>query len=279
MNVTIRDLLKKKKKGEKISMITAYDAVFARLVDMSEIDMILVGDSLGMVIQGRENTLPVTLNEMIYHTEIVVRTAPRPFVVSDLPFMSYHLSPMQAVENSGRVIKESNAQGIKLEGGLEFVDTIQAITRASIPVMGHLGLTPQSIHQMGGFKVQGKTKADQSYLIESAIALQEAGAFSIVLEAIPFDLAQRITEAITIPTIGIGAGPYTDGQVLVLYDLLGCNSSFKPKFVKQYLKLEQDILGAFNTFHQEVKDVAFPTMEHSFQGKKKSSDTVKLYSE
>ena len=235
--VTIHTLQNMKERGEKITMLTAYDATFARLLDDGGIDVLLVGDSLGMVIQGHDTTLPVTLDEVIYHTRAVARGARRALVVGDMPFMSYQAGLDQAVENAGRLLKEGGAHCVKLEGGGRHVALVRRLTDAGIPVMGHLGLTPQSYHQMGGFKVQGKNRGAAEGLLRDAIALQDAGASSIVLEGIPTAVATRITAALSVPTIGIGAGAACDGQVLVIYDLLGMNDEFKPKFVRRYENL------------------------------------------
>jgi 3-methyl-2-oxobutanoate hydroxymethyltransferase len=258
--VTTGYLQEKKENNEKISMITAYDYCFSKIVDESGIDIILVGDSLGMVFSGYENTLPVTLDEMIYHTKAVCRGRNRAFVVIDLPFLTYHVSPEKAIENAGRAIKESGAEAVKLEGGLNMKDTISAITSAGIPVMGHIGLTPQYIHQLGGFKIQ----KEKEKLINDAKAVEEAGAFSIVLECIPEDIAKEITEKVSIPTIGIGAGRFCDGQVLVLNDLLGLFDKFVPKFVKQYANLKEESMKAIKNFIDDVKKGNFPEEKHIF---------------
>ena len=226
---TITDLQKKKSEGGKITMLTAYDFPFASLVDKAGIDMILVGDSLGVVVQGKENTLPVTMEEMIYHTELVTRATENSFVVGDMPFMSYQISPEEAIYNAGRFIKEAGAQAVKLEGGAAVRKTIEAIAAAEIPVMAHIGLTPQSVHKMGGFKVQ----KEMDRLLDDARSVEEAGAFSVVLECVPGEIARKITEEVSIPTIGIGAGIHCDGQVLVLHDMLGLFERFVPKFIKR----------------------------------------------
>lgn len=262
--VTIPAFIDKKARGEKITMVTAYDATFARIFDDAGLDGLLVGDSLGMVIQGQENTLPVTLEEVIYHTRAVRRGAQRALVVADLPFLTYHDDPYKAVHNAGRLLKEGGAQAVKLEGGADFADVIRRMVRASIPVMGHLGLTPQSIHAMGGYKVQGKTEAAKKRLLEDARALEEAGCFSIVLEAIPMEIAEEITQSVSIPTIGIGAGVNCDGQILVCYDLLGLNPDFCPKFVKRYEDLYSRVRGAAEAFAEEVRQKKFPERAHSF---------------
>jgi 3-methyl-2-oxobutanoate hydroxymethyltransferase len=262
--VTVPGFIEMKRKGEKIVMVTAYDATFARIFDDAGIEAMLVGDSLGMVIQGQENTLPVTLEDMIYHTRAVRRGTRRALVVADMPFLTYHDDPNVAVHNAGRLLKEGHAHAVKLEGGAAFADIIEKMTRASIPVMGHLGLTPQSVHVFGGFKVQGKTETARQKLLDDAKALEDAGCFSIVLEAIPFDLAEEVTQSISIPTIGIGAGVGCDGQILVSYDLLGMNPNFIPKFVKQYEDLYSRIRGAAESYSKEVKQQQFPERIHAF---------------
>ncbi len=263
--VTINDFFKKKSEGQKITMLTAYDFPFAKIVDEAGVDAILVGDSVAMVVQGIENTLPVTMDEMIYHTRMVSRAAERAMVIGDMPFMSYQVSIEEAVRNAGRFIKEGGAQAIKIEGGSEVAEKVAAMVRSDIPVMAHIGLTPQSIHRMGGYKVQGRTEEAKRQLLEDAKVLQEAGAFSIVLEAIPMDLAKEITQTLTIPTIGIGAGPYCDGQVLVIHDLLGLFERFIPKFVKRYANLKQDALEAVKKYINEVESGIFPSEEHGFK--------------
>ncbi|MCB9638572.1 MAG: 3-methyl-2-oxobutanoate hydroxymethyltransferase [Myxococcales bacterium] len=262
--ITVRTLREMKSSGEKITMLTAYDATFARLLDEAGIEMLLVGDSLGMVVQGAENTLSVTLEEMIYHTRCVARGTTRAMVVGDLPFMTYQISPAQALESAGRLVKEGGAHAVKLEGGEEVAPQIAAIVRAGIPVIGHLGLTPQSVHAMGGFVVQGRAPEQAEVLKRSALALQEAGVCAIVLEGIPAPLAQEITASLSVPTIGIGAGVGCDGQVLVIYDLLGMSPDFKPRFVKTYTDLFSGISEAVRSYRDEVKDEVFPQPEHSF---------------
>ena len=264
MRITILDFWKKKKEGQKITMLTAYDYTFAKIVDESGIDAILVGDSLGMVVQGLENTLPVTMEEMLYHTKMVSRASRRAMIVADMPYMSYQISIEDAVRNGGRFLKEAGAQALKLEGGREVAEKIEAMTKAEIPVMAHIGLTPQAIHRMGGYKIQGKTEETANRLIEDARILQEAGAFSIVLEASPASLAERITKELSIPTIGIGAGVHCDGQVLVLHDIIGLFDRFVPKFVKRYANLKEDILKALKEYKEDVETGKFPSEEHSF---------------
>ncbi|MBM4128728.1 MAG: 3-methyl-2-oxobutanoate hydroxymethyltransferase [Nitrospira sp.] len=263
--VTIQDLLKKKLDRKKIAMLTAYDYPFARLVDESGIDVILVGDSVSMVVQGLENTLSVTMDEMIYHTKIVSRAVRNAMVIGDMPFMSYQVGVEEAVRNAGRFLKEAGATAVKLEGGAEVKDCIRAMTRADIPVMAHIGLTPQSIHRMSGYKVQGRTEKSAKRLLEEAHIAEDAGAFSLLLEAIPIELGKRITEEISIPTIGIGAGPHCDGQVLVLHDVLGLFERFLPKFAKRYVDLREEILKALKTYKEEIEKGIFPSEEHSFK--------------
>jgi len=262
---TIQDFLKKKTEGKKISMLTAYDYPFAQIVDEAGIDAILVGDSLGMVVQGLDNTLPVTMDEMIYHTKIVARAVRNALVIGDMPFMSYQTGIEEAVRNAGRFLKEAGASAVKLEGGVDVAGQIRAMTRAEIPVMAHIGLTPQSIHRMGGFKVQGKTEEAAKRLIEEAHMVEDAGAFSLLIEAIPMKLANRITKELSIPTIGIGAGPHCDGQVLVLHDVIGMFERFVPKFVKRYANLKDEALKAIMTYREEVEKGEFPSEEQSFK--------------
>ena len=262
---TIQDFLKKKSEGKKISMLTAYDYPFAQIVDEAGIDAILVGDSLGMVVQGLDNTLPVTMDEMIYHTKIVARAVRNALVIGDMPFMSYQTGIEDAVRNAGRFLKEAGASAVKLEGGAEVAGQIRAMTRAEIPVMAHIGLTPQAVHRMGGYKVQGKTEEAANRLIEEAHMVEDAGAFSLLIEAIPLKLAERITKELSIPTIGIGAGPHCDGQVLVLHDVIGMFERFVPKFVKRYANLKDDALKAIMTYREEVEKGEFPSAEQSFK--------------
>lgn len=263
--VTIQDFLRKKREKKKITLLTAYDFPFAKIVDEAGIDGIIVGDSVAMVVQGLENTLPVTMDEMIYHTKLVSRAVTNAMVIGDLPFMSYQISVEEGVKNAGRFIKEAGASAIKIEGGAEVAEHIRKMTKSDIPVMAHIGLTPQSIHRMGGYKVQGKTEESAKRLIEEAHIAEEAGAFSLLLEAIPMGLAKRITEEISIPTIGIGAGPYCDGQVLVLHDVLGLFERFLPKFAKRYANLKDQALMAIKTFKEEVENGIFPSEEQSFK--------------
>lgn len=259
--VTVPEIMSKKQNGEKITMLTAYDAPMAEIIDQSGIDMILVGDSVGTVISGYPNTLPVTVEEMIYHTRAVVRKVKRALVVIDMPFMSYQVSVEEAKRNAGRMIKESGAEAVKIEGGASIAQTIKAIVDIDIPVMGHIGLTPQSIHKFGGYKVQRQREK----LLEDARAVEEAGAFAVVLECVPEEIAREITQSLSIPTIGIGAGRFCDGQVLVIHDLLGLLGDFRPRFVKRYVDLRSIISQAVKDFIEEVKTGAFPTEEHVFK--------------
>lgn len=263
--VTVNDFLRKKTERKKISMITAYDYPFALIADEAGMDGILVGDSVGMVVQGLENTLPVTMDEMIYHVKMVSRAVKNGMVIGDMPFMSYHGSKDEAIKNAGRFLKEAGASAVKLEGGAEVEGLIRAMTRADIPVMAHIGLTPQAIHRMGGFKVQGRSEEAAKNLIEEAHMVEDAGAYALLLEAIPMDLARRITEELSIPTIGIGAGPHCDGQVLVLHDVLGLFERFVPKFVKRYADLRKVALEAMTAYRDEVERGLFPVDEHSFK--------------
>jgi 3-methyl-2-oxobutanoate hydroxymethyltransferase len=262
---TILDIYKKKAEGRKITMLTAYDFPTAQIVDQAGIDMILVGDSLGNVVQGVANTLPVTMDEMIYHTRMVSRAAASAMVVGDMPFLSYQTHKTEAVRNAGRFLKEAGAEAVKLEGGSQMAEAIRAIVDAGIPVVAHIGLTPQYIHMMGGFKVQGKDEAAREKILADARAIQDAGAFSVVIEAVPASLAKEIHEMLHIPTIGIGAGPDCDGQVLVLHDILGLFDRFTPKFVKRYANLKDQALKAVKEYKQEVESGSFPSQEHSFK--------------
>lgn len=264
MKNTVLTMQKQKEQGEKISMLTAYDYSTAKLMDQAGINSLLVGDSLGMVMLGYEDTLSVTMEDMIHHSRAVAKGAQNALVVMDLSFMSYHISIPEAVANAGRLIKEGHAAAVKLEGGEAFSETIQAITRASIPVMGHIGLTPQSIHAFGGFKVQGKTIEAAQKILQDALAVEKAGAFAIVLEAIPADLAALITKKLTIPTIGIGAGNQTDGQVLVYQDMLGMYGEMQPKFVKRYADLGAEMNSAIQHYKTEIQQEQFPAAEHTF---------------
>lgn len=262
--VTLPSLRARKRKGEKITMLTAYDFTFAQIFDGAGIDLLLVGDSLGNVVQGQTTTLPVTLEESLYHTRLVARGARRALVVADMPFGTYQVSPEEAVRNAIRFVKESGAAAVKLEGGTAMLDTIARIVACEIPVMGHVGLTPQAIHRMGGHRVQGRTDASRAKVIADAKAVEEAGAFAIVLEGVPVDLAQEVTAALSIPTIGIGAGVHCDGQVLVMHDLLGL-SDWTPSFVKPYANLGAVASQAARRFAEEVTDQKFPDEEHSYR--------------
>ncbi|GAB4270424.1 MAG: 3-methyl-2-oxobutanoate hydroxymethyltransferase [Deferrisomatales bacterium] len=262
--ITLPELVERKARGPKLTMLTAYDYPTAKLVDGAGIDLILVGDSVGMVCLGYPDTVPVTMDEMVHHTAAVARGVERAFVVGDLPFLSYQTSVEDAVRNAGRLIKEARADGVKLEGGRSQADKVEAVVRAGIPVMGHIGLTPQTATQLGGFKVQGRDPAAAQALLDDARALEQAGAFSLVLECVPSALAARITEAVSIPTVGIGAGPHCDGQVLVLHDLVGLFDRFVPKFVKRYANLSQEIRAAVTAYKEEVQAGAFPAAEHEF---------------
>jgi 3-methyl-2-oxobutanoate hydroxymethyltransferase len=254
-----------KDQGDPIAMVTAYDATFAALIDQAGADLLLVGDSLGMVIQGHDNTLTVTMDQMVYHTQMVARGSERALVVADMPFMSYQASVSDAMRNAGRLIAEGGAQAVKLEGGERVAEAIASIVASGIPVMGHLGLTPQSVHALGGFKVQGRGDEAAELLVADALLLQEAGAFAIVLETVPGHVAKRVTEAVSVPTIGIGAGVDCGGQVLVCYDLLGLTNGFTPRFLKRYDELGGSVKDAATSFVNDVKTRAFPGPEHTFE--------------
>jgi 3-methyl-2-oxobutanoate hydroxymethyltransferase len=266
--LTINDLRKMKGAGEKIAMVTAYDATVARLVDDAGADAILVGDSLGMVVQGHDSTLPVTLEHMVYHASAVrrgmARSVGRAHLTVDMPFGSYQAGADEAVKNAMRLAAEGGAEAVKLEGGADYAEVIRRIVRAGIPVMGHIGLTPQSVHRMGGYVVQGKDAEKAHRLLRDARALEEAGCFALVLECIPAELARAISGQVSIPTIGIGAGAHCDGQVLVVNDLLGLDSAFKPKFVKRYAELGGSVAGAVGAYVRDVHEGAFPAEEHTF---------------
>ena len=274
--VTTLDLRRMKAKGQKITMLTAYDAVFARLLDRSGVDVLLVGDSLGMVVQGRKDTLKVTVDQIAYHGAAVTRATERAHVVLDMPFLSYHVSIEDAVRNAGKLIQEGGGHAVKLEGGKERADTIRAVVAAQIPVMGHIGLTPQSVHVMGGFKVQGRSREAGERILADALAVQEAGAYAIVLEGIPAELAAEITDALDIPTIGIGAGSACDGQVLVVTDMLGLEEDFKPKFVRRFADLGTVVREAVGSYIEDVRSGAFPDEAHSFHRKHKRAAKVGL---
>jgi len=261
--ITIPELLQMKQDGRKITVLTAYDYPTARLVDAGGVDAILVGDSAGVVVSGHENTLPVTMDEMLYHVKAVVRAKPRALVIADMPFMACQSGEVEALKSCGRMLQEGGAEAVKIEGGVAMARIIRSVTEMDIPVVGHIGLTPQSVHRMGGYRVQGR-KEQAERIIEDALAVQEAGAFAVVLEGIPASLAARITKQLAIPTIGIGAGPGCDGQVLVIHDILGLCEKYSPKFVKRYADLAPLITEAARQYVAEVKDGTFPTEEHSF---------------
>jgi len=273
--ITAPDFKEKKKSGKKITMLTAYDYPTALLVDRAGIDAILVGDSLGMVVLGYTDTVTVTMEEMLHHTKSVSSAVKSALVIGDMPFGSYNVSVEKAVENANRMMKEARADGIKLEGGKQMAHVVEAIVNAGIPVQGHIGLTPQTASSLGGFKVQGKSFEAATALIEDAIALEDAGCFSIVLEAIPSPIAKMVTEAISIPTIGIGAGIDCDGQVLVIHDLIGLFERFTPKFVKQYAKISDVILSAVSQYKSDVENMKFPEEKHSFSMNEKELEKLK----
>ncbi len=262
---TILDIGRMKAQQEKISVLTAYDYPFAKLMDSAGIDMILVGDSVGSVVSGYDNTLPVTLEEMIYHTRAVVRGCEEALIITDMPFMSYQVDSRDARINAGRLVKEGGAQAVKLEGGAHVAETIRSIVDIDIPVVGHIGLTPQSIHRMGGFKVQGRQEVQARKILADAKAVEEAGAFAMVLEGIPSELAKEVTQTVSIPTIGIGAGVDCDGQVLVIHDILGLCDKYSPKFVKRYADISEAISQGISDYIREVKAGDFPGPEHSFK--------------
>ncbi|HXV69267.1 MAG TPA: 3-methyl-2-oxobutanoate hydroxymethyltransferase [Nitrospira sp.] len=261
--MTVPDLQRCKREKKKVTVVTAYDALFTRIVEQAGIGAILVGDSLGVVVQGRPNTLSVTMDDMLYHTRLVAGAAQKSLVIGDMPFMSYQAGTEEAVRNAGRLL-QAGAAAVKLEGGAIMADRVKAMTSIGIPVMGHLGMTPQSLHALGGYKVQGKVKDQAAMLLKDAKSLEAAGAFAIVLEAIPSDVAKKITDTVSIPTIGIGAGPHCDGQVLVLYDLLGLFDDFVPKFVKPYAHLKADALQALRRYKEEVEQGKFPSDTESY---------------
>lgn len=261
--ITINDIREMKRRGEKITMVTSYDYSTAKIVDKVGIPLILVGDSLGMVVLGYENTLPVTMNEMIHHSKAVVRGTQHALIVGDMPFMTYHVSVEDAVRNAGRFMQEAGTQAVKLEGGVTVADKVKRIVQCGIPVMGHIGLTPQSVNQLGGHLVQGKRPEVARQLIDDARALEQAGAFSVVLESVPYKLAALITEKVSIPTIGIGAGPACDGQVQVITDTFGL-SDFIPKHAKQYAKVMEIMTNALTEYQDDVKTSKFPTEKHSY---------------
>ena len=275
--ITVLDLQKKKTGNQKISMVTAYDYTMARLVDQAGVDMVLVGDSLGMVIQGEENTLAVTIDDMIYHSRCVAKGLSNAHLTVDMPFMTYQISEEVALQNAGRLIQEGKAQSVKLEGGKNMAPTIERIVQAGIPVVGHIGLTPQSVHALGGFKVQGRAQEAQERLISDALAIEDAGASLLVLELVPKELAKVISERLHIPTIGIGAGAHCDRQVLVCNDLLGLDLRFKPRFLKRYATLEENILDSVRAYIRDVQEGDFPTDKHSFTTERKTTKLRRLY--
>ncbi|MEZ4322418.1 MAG: 3-methyl-2-oxobutanoate hydroxymethyltransferase [Myxococcota bacterium] len=271
------DLRKKADNDEKIVMVTAYDYTMARLVDAAGVDMVLVGDSLGMVVQGHEDTLPVTLDHMVYHVQCVSRGLQQAHLVADMPFMSYQIDPSQALASAGRLMQEGRASSVKLEGGERSAEAIRRCVEAGIPVVGHVGLTPQSVHAMGGFRIQGRSEDEAERVVRDAVAVAEAGAFCLVLEGIPSDVAAEITNRLEIPTVGIGAGPHCSGQVLVCNDILGMDLSFAPKFVKRYARVEETAVAAFEAFANEVRAGEFPGPEHSFKRANAPRKVAKLY--
>ncbi len=262
--VTIRDIARMKSRGERIPMVTVYDYTSARLADAAEIPIVLVGDSLGMVVLGYDSTIPVTMDDMVHHTKMVARGCRQALIVADLPFMTYQVDQGQALTNAARLLQEGGAQTVKLEGGEAVAETVHRIVQAGIPVMGHIGLTPQSVNAFGGFRVQGRLRAEAVQLLKDAQALQDAGAYSVVLELVPAPLARLISQRLTIPTIGIGAGPECDGQVQVLHDMLGLFTDFFPKHAKQYATLGEAMKQAFIDYAREVRDGDFPTEQQSF---------------
>ncbi|PLY04459.1 MAG: 3-methyl-2-oxobutanoate hydroxymethyltransferase [Desulfuromonas sp.] len=264
-SITIPEIVFRKQQGERITVLTAYDYTFARLIDAAGTDMILVGDSVGSVISGYDNTLPVTMDEMLYHTRAVSRGVEHALLVADMPFMSYQVDGAEARRNAGRLVKEGGAHAVKLEGGEQIADTVRSIVAMDVPVVGHVGLTPQSVHRMGGFKVQGKEDEQAERILADAHAVADAGAFAVVLECVPAPLAARITAELTVPTIGIGAGPDCDGQVLVIHDILGLCEKYSPKFVKRFADIGDTVRGGIADYIREVKDGTFPAAEHSFR--------------
>lgn len=273
--ITIPDLQRKKRDGKKITMLTAYDYPMARLVDEAGIDSILVGDSLGMVVMGLDSTVPVTMDEMIHHSKAVRRGTRYAFLIGDMPFGSYQVSKEEAIRNAGRFLKEAGCDAVKLEGGYESVEVTESIVGAGIPVLGHIGLTPQTMSKLGGFKVQGRDADAARRLIDQALLLQKAGCFAIVLECVPDLVAKLVTEKLDIPTVSCGAGKHCDGQVLVTYDMVGLFDRFTPKFVKKYAKLSDSILAGFRNYKEEVESGAFPGEEHSFTIKEDELKKIK----
>lgn len=264
-HITTKVLKQMKANGDKISMLTAYDFMTAKLLDETGIEIILVGDSVGNVIQGYETTIPVTLEEMIYHTKIVKKAVKNAIVVGDMTFMSYQVGTEDAIRNCGKMLKLTECDAVKMEGGKHITETVRRVVEIGIPVMGHLGLTPQSIHEFGSYKTRGKTEEEAEQIYNDALALEKAGCFTIVLEKIPMELGKKISEAISIPTIGIGAGPHCDGQVLVLQDMMGMNEEFKPRFVRRYMNLAEDMRNALKSYIKDIKSGDFPTEEESYE--------------
>ncbi len=262
--VTVPELTAMKARGEKIASLTAYDAIMAKILDQAGIDVILVGDSVGMVVSGFESTLPVTLEHILYHTQAVARTSPRALLVADMPFLSFQVSTEKTVENAGRLLKEGGAEAVKIEGGKPVLEAISKLVEFGIPVMGHLGLTPQSYHKFGGYKVQAREEAAAKKLVEEAKLLEEAGIFSLVLEKVPADLAKEVSQSLRIPTIGIGAGSGCDGQILVSHDMLGLFEDFRPKFVRRYTELAVQMREAFQRYVEDVKKGDFPSEDESY---------------
>ena len=262
--VTTATLKERKQRGERIAALTAYDHLFATLLDEAGVDVLLVGDSVATVMQGRDTTVSVTMDQMVYHCELVSRGCERALVVGDLPFLSYQVSEKDALRNAGRLLKEGHVEAVKLEGGVPFAPTVQKLVDAGIPVMGHVGLTPQSINQFGTYKTRGTEREEQDRLVDDAVALEQAGAFAIVLEKVPAALGKRMSEATTVPIIGIGAGPHTDGQILVTQDMLGMFTRFRPRFVRRYRELAGDIAGAIEGYCSDVRAGSFPAEDESY---------------
>jgi 3-methyl-2-oxobutanoate hydroxymethyltransferase len=262
--VTTRRLIDMKASGRAIACLTAYDAITAAIFDKAGVDVLLVGDSVGNVIQGHDTTIPVTLEHMIYHTQAVVRAVDRALVVTDMPFMTYQVTPQEAFRNAGRLMKEAGSGAVKLEGGKRVLEAVRLMTESGIPVMGHLGLTPQSIHQFGSYKERGATPEEADQILDDAVALEQAGAFAVVLEKVPQDLAVRVTEKLTIPTIGIGAGPACDGQILVWTDMMGMSTEFRPRFVRRYAELHDVMTEAVGRYVSDVREHSFPGPEESY---------------
>ncbi|MFZ0448710.1 MAG: 3-methyl-2-oxobutanoate hydroxymethyltransferase [Desulfatiglandaceae bacterium] len=273
--VTIMDVRKAKKEGRKLVMCTAYDYPFGLLADEAGVDIVLVGDSLGMVVMGLDGTVEVTMEHMIHHIKAVMRGCKGALVVGDMPFMSYNTSIREAITNAGRLLKEGGCDVVKLEGGVDFAPTVEAIVKAGIPVQGHIGLTPQTASALGGFKMQGRDASAAKKIFDDARALEQAGVFSIILEAVPAPLGKLLSESVSVPVIGIGAGPHVDGQVLVTHDMIGLFDKFVPKFVKQYTKIRETILEAMNAYKQDVQEGAFPGPEHSFKMPEEALEELK----